>query len=469
MSDSATIARPTAPVPSTGQASRRWWMWLWGIAATSLVIQGASVVGRRSRVPGGDSYYYWAAAKLLVQGHGFINPFTWNQTGVNSALMIHGQLHTVEQTANWPPLFTLLLSVPHIVGLTTFFETRLYCCFLGAGAILLVGCAAREIGGPRVGLVAAAICAVNPNLWMNSDLALSEVMTPGLVAWVLWMAWRFWKQPSWRTAIWLGFSLGVAMLGRDELTLLVVFVAVPLVLLARQVPLRHRLALLATVVGLVGAVVGPWAIYNTSRFEKPVFISTGLGVTLASANCDATWSGQTVGYWSMPCALASGFDPKADESVQASQEQAHAMTYIRAHLSELPKVELIRLARASGFYKPTQQIKLDSTIETRPYHWAMVGLGCWYVLLALSLVATWVMRKRRMLLFPLWMLGLNAACSVLLTFGNTRYRVPFEVPVGIMGAVALVWLFDRIRGHRDHGADLAPSVPAISKRTVAAI
>ncbi len=448
---------------------RRWWIWLGAIAASSLVIQVLSVVGRRSRVPGGDSYYYWAAARLLVEGHGFINPFAWNQTGVHSSLMINGHMHSVVQTANWPPLFTLLLTIPHVFGLNTFFETRLYCCVLGAGAIVLVGLAARAIGGPRVGLVAAAVCTLNPNLWMSSDLALSEVMTPGLVAWVLWMTWRFWKNPSWRTAIWLGLSLGVSMLGRDELALLSVLIAVPLVLLVRQATWRHRIALLATTAALALAVVGPWAIYNSSRFDKPVFISSGLGVTLASANCDATWYGETAGYWSMPCALASGFDPRADESVQSGQEQAHATKYIKAHLGDLPKVELIRLGRAFGFYKPAQQIKLDSMIETRPYHWAMVGLGFWYALLALSLVATWVMRKRRMLLFPLWMVGLNAVCSVLLTFGNTRYRIPFEAPLGIMGAVALVWIFDRLRGRTDHGEDLAPTVPAISARPVAAI
>ena len=32
-------------------------------------------------------------------------------------------------------------------------------------------------------------------------------------------------------------------------------------------------------------VVGPWVGYNMSRFDDPVFISSGFGVTLASSNC----------------------------------------------------------------------------------------------------------------------------------------------------------------------------------------
>ena len=469
MSEAATSSTAVPNLPRKASTPRRWWIWLSVIASSSLVIQVVSVVGRRNRVPGGDSYYYWAAARLLLQGHGFISPFVWNHEGVQNSLVTHGQLHTIQATANWPPLFTLLMTVPHAFGLHTFFEARLYCCVLGVAAVLVVAFAAREIAGPRVGLVAAALCALNPNLWMNADLALSEVMTPALVAWVLWMVWRFWKNPCWKTATWLGLSLGVSMLGRDELALLCVLIVLPLVAALRQFAFAKRVGMLAAIAAVTLAVVGPWAIYNSSRFENLVFISSGLGVTLASANCDATWSGPTVGYWSMPCALSSGFDPTADESVQGAQEQAHALHYIGTHLSEYPKVEVLRVGRAFGVFRPAQQIKFDSMIETRPYHWAMAGLGFYYGLLALSLLGSWVMRRRRMLLFPLWMVGINAVASALLTFGNTRYRIPFEVPLGMMAAVALVWGFDRLRGRTDHGEDLQPTDPPISARMVATV
>ena len=61
---------------------------------------------------------------------------------------------------------------------------------------MLCGYAGREMAGRRVGLIAALLVAVYPNLWMSDELGLSEALSPVLVALVLWMAYRFWKRPT---------------------------------------------------------------------------------------------------------------------------------------------------------------------------------------------------------------------------------------------------------------------------------
>ena len=61
---------------------------------------------------------------------------------------------------------------------------------------MLCGYAGREIGGRRVGLIAAFLVAVYPNLWMSDELGLSEALSPLLVALVLLTAYRFWKRPG---------------------------------------------------------------------------------------------------------------------------------------------------------------------------------------------------------------------------------------------------------------------------------
>ena len=66
--------------------------------------------------------------------------------------------------------------------------------------------------------------------------------------------------------------MGIAMLGRDELTFLVVFLVVPLVLLARALSWKRRFAVLGVALLATGLVVAPWVGYNLSRFQKPVFI-----------------------------------------------------------------------------------------------------------------------------------------------------------------------------------------------------
>jgi hypothetical protein len=211
-------------------------------------------------------------------------------------------------------------------------------------------------------------------------------------------------------------------------------------------------------------VVAPWVGYNLSRFQKPVFISTGLGVTLASADCAATYSGPAEGYWSMPCALATSHNvwfkehPKADDSAQGAEYQHLALDYVRSHESRLVPVTLAKIGRAFGFFHPLQQINFDSYIETRPYHWALVGLGMYYALLGLSIAGTVVLRRRRIPSFPLWAIGLEVVCSVALTFGQTRYRTTFEVSLVLMAAVTLDAIWSTLRsGRRAAAGEAGPA------------
>ncbi len=416
----------------------RWWLWLGFWTAIGLGIRLGSVFGRPHRVAGGDALYYHDAANLLVAGKGFINPF------------IYYDFHHSVQTASFPPGFVFLLAAASVVGFKSFFAQRIWCCIIGAAAITVTGLAGREIAGRRVGLIAAALIAVYPNVWMSDELGLSETVTPLLVSFVLLMAYRFWKRPGLASVVWFGVSIGVAAIARDELALLGLFIFVPMVLMAKSLTWRRRITGVA-LGGLAGLlVVAPWVGYNLSRFKNPVFISSGLGVTLASANCDKTYSGFLEGYWDFTCAAKTPLNRNADESVQASEAQSYAMHYIRSHESRFATVEGVRLGRAFGFFRPIQQIQLDANVETRPYRWALVGLGMYYAMLALSVVGVVLLRRRRIPVLPLLAVGLEVIVSVLLTFGNTRYRTPFEVSLVLLSAVTLDWMWSRLRGGGRH-------------------
>jgi 4-amino-4-deoxy-L-arabinose transferase-like glycosyltransferase len=421
-----------------GSTDRSWWRWIGLWSALGLGIRLGSLFGphRSRRAPGGDAYYFHYAANLLAEGKGFINPFVYNSNH-----------HHVVQTALWPPLFVVVLAIPSVVGLKTFFAHRVWCCLIGTAGIAVCGLAGREIGGRRVGLIAAFVVAVYPNIWMSDELGLSEALSPVLAALVLLLAYRFWKDPCVRRAIWLGLSVGLAMLGRDELTLLVVFLVIPLMLSAKALSWRRRFAVLGIALLATALIIAPWVGYNMSRFHKPVLISNGLGVTLDSANCASVYGGPSEGYWSLLCALTArdeAINPHVDESVQESEAQAYAVHYIRTHLDRIFPVEMARLGRAFGLFHPLEQIKLDSTVETRPYHWALVGLGMYYTLLALSVGGVVALRRRRIPVFPLLAFGLDVVVSVSLTFGNTRYRSTFEVALALLGAVFIDAVWSRL-------------------------
>jgi 4-amino-4-deoxy-L-arabinose transferase-like glycosyltransferase len=409
-----------------------------GMGGVGFGIRLASVLGRPHRRPGGDAYYYHYAANLLVAGKGFIDPFRYN---------LHP--HHYVQTASWPPGFVFVLAAASLVGFKSFFAHRVWCCVIGAAAAVVAGVAGREIAGRdtagrRVGLIAALVVALYPNIWMSDELGLSESLSPLLVALILWTAYRFWRRPRPSSAIVLGVTIGASALARDELSLLVPLILIPLSLVAR-LSWRRRAGLAA--VGSLAAlvVVAPWIGYNLSRFQKPVFISSGLGETLASANCDTTWSGQFEGYWSFPCAQRASVKLSAEESVREVQARAYALHYVHAHEGRLWRVELARLGRAFGAFHPMQQITFDYYVETRPYRWALTGLGAYYGLCLLAVGGTVILRSRRIPVFPLWAVGLDVVASVLVTFGQTRYRTPFEVCLAILAAVQLEWLWSKVR------------------------
>ena len=462
-SGSEATGAPTSEVPGSAatRSGRAWWVWLVVVGLVGLGIRLGTVFGRPHRVPGGDAYYYHHAANLLVAGKGFIDPWRY---------YIHSAHHHV-QTASWPPLFVFILAATSLVGFKSFFAHRVWCCAIGAAAVVATGVAGRRIAGRRVGLIAAFVVAIYPNIWMSDELALSECLTPLLIAVILLAAYRFWARPRWTSATVLGVVLGASVLARDELALLVPFILIPLALLAR-LPWRRRLAFagVGTLAALV--VVAPWVGYNMSRFEKPVYISNGLGVTLASANCDTTWSGRFEGYWSLTCALAAPVNPNADESVRESQARSYALHYIHKHEGRLLPVELARLGRAFGAFHPMWQVRLDAFIETRPYHWAVVGLGMYYALAALAVGGTVILRRRRVPVFPLWAVGLDVVASVLVTFGQTRYRTPFEVCLALLAAVQLEWLWALVRQRlpgTSSALRLAPTpVPVSARAQVAA-
>ena len=106
---------------------------------------------------------------------------------------------------------------------------------------------------------------------------------------------------------------------------------------------------------------------------------------------------------------------------------------------------LAKLGRGFGFFHPEDQIKIDAYIETRPYHWAEIGLGMYYAMWVLAVGGTVILRRRKVPSFPLWVVGLNVVLSMVITFGDPRYRTTFEVSLVLLSAVQLEWIWGKLR------------------------
>jgi hypothetical protein len=80
----------------------------------------------------------------------------------------------------------------------------------------------------------------------------------------------------------------------------------------------------------------------------------------------------------------------------------------------------------------------------------------YYALLALSIGGTVVLRRRRIPVFPLWAIGVDVLSVFILSFGQTRYRVTFEVSLILLAAVQLEWFWSKLFPPRRHSRMASP-------------
>ena len=237
----------------------------------------------------------------------------------------------------------------------------LWSCVLGTATVVVVGLLGRAVGNERVGIVAAIVAAIYPNMWIpdgslgggdRSDLLHGADAAAGV-------------------PVLAATELGASRRGRRG------------VRRRRAVPIRahparpvrrpaaraaHRgpsacvsscrwlgVSVVATLI-----VIGPWVGYNLSRFKHPVYLSSQADALLASANCNTTYYGSLIGFFSIPCATAyqHEYHVTGDQSEQAIGYRRAAVDYISHHKGRVPIVVLARLGRILDVYRPSQDLSL---------------------------------------------------------------------------------------------------------------
>jgi 4-amino-4-deoxy-L-arabinose transferase-like glycosyltransferase len=404
----------------------RFWRALGAITAAGAALRLAYVLGAKWGMPvWGDAFVYHHQANLLAAGHGFITPSDW-----------FFRDHTVFQSADHPPLFTAVLAVVSVLGGTSFGAHQLTGVALGTATVVVVGLVGRAVAGERAGLVAAALAAVYPYVWVSDGLVMSETLTMLTAALAALCAYRMWRAPSLGRAAVLGLAVAAGALTRAELALLAPLVVAPATLGRRGAHPLRRVAWAGAAGVAALAAVGPWVAYNLSRFEEPVLLSAGLGITLRVANCESTYRGELLGFWDFSCALREDLTGVGDQSRQDAELRRRALAFVADHRDRLPVVVAARVGRLWGMYRPLQGARFD-TGEARELAVSWAGLAFLYPLTALSVAGAVLLRRRSVPVYPLVSLAVVATVAAALTFGNTRYRAPAEIALVVLAAVAL--------------------------------
>jgi hypothetical protein len=145
----------------------------------------------------------------------------------------------------------------------------------GAGVYLLA-LVGRRLGGERLGLLAAALYALDPWSKHYVSLLLTEVLAGTLALAGAYAFVRAWEQ---RSAVW--WAAAGALAGAVTLTRAVFVFAVPLLVLAAIVRGRWRAG--AVTAAAAAVLLVPWLAWTTSVLGKPALASYGEGFNLLVA------------------------------------------------------------------------------------------------------------------------------------------------------------------------------------------
>jgi 4-amino-4-deoxy-L-arabinose transferase-like glycosyltransferase len=374
---------------------------------------------------GGDAAFYQFTAQHLAAGDGFISPVK---------LLL---AHEVEPTAEHPPLFSLLLAALIKLGAdTTAAQRILIACGTGVVVIVAIGLVGRRVGGPRTGLIAAALAAFFPTIVIAQASLESEALYGLWLSLALLVGYRLYDRRDMRSAVALGVIVGLGALTRNEALLLLPLLALPLALAGGP----GRWTRLAVTCVVAAVFVAPWVGRNWIVLDKPL-LSTNYGQGLAGSNCHPTYYGNDIGGFSILCFQ---LNPRLDEVEWAEQMARQGRSYAREHASRVPIVMVARGLRGWGFYDPGSQLRIYNMSKTVQH----VGIAFWYPLLLLAAAGLVLLRRRRqpiaLLLAPI----LVTSIVLVVYSGVTRYRHGTELAMVVLAAVTIEALPGSIRNWR---------------------
>jgi 4-amino-4-deoxy-L-arabinose transferase-like glycosyltransferase len=391
----------------------------------------------------GDALTFHLDARHLADGHGFQRPFE------------------AEPTAEHPPLHIVVLAAVDLLGGHGTTIQRCVMGVIGIGTVVALGVLGRTVAGPRAGLIAAALAAVYPLLWVIDGAIMSETEYVLLVTLTLLASYRYLREPSVRRGLAVGALIALAALTRGEALGLLVVLAVPLVLHA-WAGWRARLRAGLVVAAAFCVVLAPWTIRNALTFEHVVLISTNGDNVFVGANCERSYYGDLLGSWAFSC---FGTRAPGDESEYSRVWRERGLDYARDHAGRIPVVVAARLGRQFDVFRPRQGVYLASG-EGRDHRAQWLGVYMFWAMLPLGLAGAVVLRRRRQ---PLFILGAPFFLIVImgaLVYGSTRFRVAFEPALVVFAAVALDALWGRVAAQRASSrADAASRKPASATPT----
>jgi 4-amino-4-deoxy-L-arabinose transferase-like glycosyltransferase len=327
---------------------------------------------------------------------------------------------------------------------------------LGVLTILMAFALARRVFDARVGLAAAAMVALFPNLiTTTATLQLETVFVElSLAAMLVLLPAATREDPRLGRLAVAGAFMGAVVLVRPTIAILIfAFLATRIV--ARR-PWRETAIAAAVLVGSMVAVVVPWTVRNAIALHAFVPVSTNVGATICpSRNPEAT-GGFDSGILARECVPKHQTGTLSQREVAANRFAIHeALHWVLAHPAGEVRMwfwrtEISYRSDASG---------LDEFGLAMDPRWAAVGKAlsdsASFVVLGFAAIGVVVIavRKRAAGAFLLSSAIAFALLPVILQ-GDPRYRVPADPLFAILAAAGVCAAIDGITRRAPTEADI---------------
>lgn len=412
--------------------TRRQRQTLWAVVAIGFALRLGWALYARGDAPhawqeSGDQFSYFHYGSEIARGHGYISYITG------------------EATAYYPIGYPAILGTVFFVVLHTpipdnlMLAAALLHVVLGTASVALTFLVGRAVANVRVGLIAAALLAVFPNVvYQVSTVQLETTFIFLVLAALAVIVTHDWSSgpPSLARLVAFGATLGVAVLVRPFAAVLLVGLAGALLTL--RAGWRSVATGLAVPVLMVVLLSVPWTIRNAVRLDAFVPSSTNMGDTLClDRNLDAQGGFRFADHDG--CA-----DPNLPEVPRNRASTKKAVRFIVDH----PDRELLQIGRRARimFESDHDGIEAVQTLGGGPFLPQGVvdvaePVGDWYFFALLVLAAIglpgFALRDHRpgRLLVASGLAGLLVI--PLLLWGNPRFHLPLAPFLVLAAAFAL--------------------------------
>ncbi len=378
---------------------------------------------------GADATWYLLVGGSIRDGVGFVDPETLFTTGA------------AIPTANFPPLYPGFLAVVQLLFGSSETVAQLAGAVVGTSTVVIVAFIARSLLDMRTSVVAALLVALSPMLIAGDGSLMSEALYVPLVSAAVLFALLAGRHGRWWAWLGLGISIGLASLTRSEALMLLVLLVAP-VLWWSALELRARLLGALVAVAVTGLVIAPWVLRNDSSLGVATISTVSPATALAGANCDATYSGESLGSWEYACTCPDD-RVRLGEVAWTDELRSAALDHMRDNAGRLPVVMAARELRVWGLWDPADLVARDVE-ETRSewFQWVVRVTGV--ATLLAGAIGLWRLRDRGREVVVVLAPVVMVATTALVSHGNPRFRTVAEPMVLLGVAVLATALWDRL-------------------------